>query len=312
MIGDQVHAHALTRVRDALARWQEELHSRYGFAAVSIREDAEEGRLVLHGRVLLPWQVDEARRRAGAAADGVPVECRLTVAADPISGAELGWARPAGPVLDLWRNLAVAQRLPDRGAAQRNRSSQVEPDWPALRVLVRHEGWALVQAADLTLGWTLAEALVEASDNRAAWQRLPRSVAGAIAPVQIASAVLRREAEALLGTPYVWGGTTPGGLDCSGFVQRVYRRAGGLWLPRHSGDQRTQGERVSRTELRPGDLVFLTRKDRPVSHVALCLAEGGAELIHACLRAGRVIAQPLAALLQHYDLRAIRRVAEVS
>lgn len=303
--------HARARMRVALALWEEELHRRYGFAAVALRSEIEDGRLVLRGHVLLPSQEAEAQQRAVEAAGDVPVDTALAVLADPQRGAEIGWARPAGDVLDLWRNLEMAQHLPDHGAAQRNRSSQIEGDWPALRVLARYEGWALVQAADLTLGWAQDQALVDAPDGRTTWQSLVRSAPGTCATVRISSQALYAEAQALLGTPYLWGGTTAGGLDCSGFVQRVYRRAGGLWLPRHSGDQRLQGERVPRAELRCGDLVFLTLKERAVSHVALCLAGGGAELIHACLCTGRVIAQPLDDLLAHYDLRAIRRVAEV-
>lgn len=302
---------ASVRVRAALARWEEELRRRYGFAAVAVRSEAGESCLVLRGHVLLPSQVAEARQRAADAAGAVPVASVLTVLADPQSGAETGWARPAGDVLDLWRNVEMAQLQPDHGAAQRNRTSQVERDWPALRVLARQEGWALVQAADLTLGWARESALVDAPDGRATWQGLVRSVPGERAAVRITGRALCAEARSLLGTSYLWGGTTAGGLDCSGFVQRVYRRAGGLWLPRHSGDQRLQGERVTTSGLRCGDLVFLTLKERAVSHVALCLAGGGAELIHACLRTGCVITQPLEDLLVHYDLRAIRRVAEV-
>lgn len=58
-----------------------------------------------------------------------------------------------------------------------------------------------------------------------------------------------------VGTPYVYGGTSPSGFDCSGFTQYVYRQAG-ISIPRTSGAQGTGGRRVSASEARPGDLVW--------------------------------------------------------
>lgn len=58
-----------------------------------------------------------------------------------------------------------------------------------------------------------------------------------------------------IGVPYVWGGTSPKGFDCSGFTQYVYRKAG-VYLPRTSSQQGRTGTKVSKSELRAGDLVL--------------------------------------------------------
>lgn len=72
-----------------------------------------------------------------------------------------------------------------------------------------------------------------------------------------------------LGTPYVWGGTTPSpGFDCSGYVQYVYRNSG-ISLSRTSEQQFNNGVSVSRSELRPGDLVFFHTYSRGASHVGV-------------------------------------------
>jgi peptidoglycan DL-endopeptidase CwlO len=77
-----------------------------------------------------------------------------------------------------------------------------------------------------------------------------------------------------LGVPYVWGGSSPSGFDCSGFVAYVYAQVG-VSLPHYTGAQWNVGVPVSRSDLQPGDLVFFDG----LGHVGLYI--GGNEFIHA-------------------------------
>lgn len=77
----------------------------------------------------------------------------------------------------------------------------------------------------------------------------------------------------LINTPYRWGGTTTNGIDCSAFVQRVFRHALGIELPRTSIMQSTVGEEVDRDGLQFGDLVFFNTLGRRISHVGIYLGE---------------------------------------
>jgi cell wall-associated NlpC family hydrolase len=86
-------------------------------------------------------------------------------------------------------------------------------------------------------------------------------------------------ARRFLGVPYLWGGITPLGFDCSGLVQSVYRFHG-LDVPRDSKDQRHVGYAVERDELQSGDLLFFP------GHVAISC--GGTDVLHASASRGMV------------------------
>ena len=79
------------------------------------------------------------------------------------------------------------------------------------------------------------------------------------------------------GTPYVSGGASPGGFDCSGFTYYVYQQFG-VGLPRTASGQASVGTTVSRDALAPGDLVFFDTYGG-ISHVAIYV--GGGQILHA-------------------------------
>ena len=77
-----------------------------------------------------------------------------------------------------------------------------------------------------------------------------------------------------LGIPYVWGGATPGGFDCSGLVMYVYAQLG-ISLPHYAAAQYGFGTPVARDQLQPGDLVFFDG----LNHVGIYI--GGGQMVHA-------------------------------
>ena len=81
-----------------------------------------------------------------------------------------------------------------------------------------------------------------------------------------------------LHTPYLWGGKTPFGIDCSGYIQQVYKISG-YFLPRDSGDQAKKGDSVLFDVRKPGDLAFFSDVGKKaVSHVGMVIEED--QIIH--------------------------------
>lgn len=88
-----------------------------------------------------------------------------------------------------------------------------------------------------------------------------------------ASSEIEATANQFLGLPYVWGGTTPNGFDCSGYVQYVFGQHG-ISLPRTAAQQFNVGTSVETSNLQKGDLVFFTTYKPGASHVGIYIADG--------------------------------------
>jgi cell wall-associated NlpC family hydrolase len=87
-------------------------------------------------------------------------------------------------------------------------------------------------------------------------------------------------AQRYAGTPYVWGGESGRGFDCSGFIIRVMRDLGYRSLPHSAAEQFNYGKPIAQALLKPGDLVFFANTYKPgISHVGIYL--GRRRFIHA-------------------------------
>ena len=138
--------------------------------------------------------------------------------------------------------------------------------------LVSHKGWVGVELPDGRRGYIEA-ANVEDFEH---WKRTRK-----LTPENI-----EKTAELFIGVPYLWGGTSPKGMDCSGYAKTVYR-LNGLELTRDADQQAMMGEPVDPgpefENLKKGDLLFFGRKasaDRPerITHVGIYLQKR--EFIH--------------------------------
>lgn len=148
------------------------------------------------------------------------------------------------------------------------RARQVEV---TIRIQERQDMLASAQAGLLDL---LDEEASRRQSEEATLLRQILSGAGAAGIVAVPGSPVET-ALAYHGIPYLWGGETPSGFDCSGLVMYVYRQHG-VVLPHYSGSQFLLGEKILPADLQPGDVVFF---GSPIHHVGIYM--GGDYFLHA-------------------------------
>lgn len=154
-------------------------------------------------------------------------------------------------------------------------------DWLHVRLPNMEEGWVSVQ--DVTSQWVTVTRAGSLRVEGMVVSRAESTEPYAVPRVGWQNALVYT-ARRLLGVPYLWGGSSPFGLDCSGFVQLVYRMCG-LVIPRDA-DLQAEFQRTAEVPLhnvQPGDLIFFAGGNDPhqrtITHVGLILDE--AHFIHS-------------------------------
>ncbi|MCP4711940.1 MAG: C40 family peptidase, partial [Planctomycetes bacterium] len=131
-------------------------------------------------------------------------------------------------------------------------------------ILLRsYPGWYEVELPDGRKGFVKADQVM---DEKAFIEKYPPT----------AQAIIKTGTR-MIGNPYVWGGTSVKGFDCSGFTQTVYKHHG-IQLPRDANMQVKIGQEVSMEndlkDLRPADLLFFGSSINRISHVGMYLGQG--------------------------------------
>lgn len=159
-----------------------------------------------------------------------------------------------------------------------------------IRILGLHDQFSLVMKFDKTIGWIPTQNLemnLILKDFKLP-QTLPTS------PLEF----FKR----WLGTPYVWGGLSSSGIDCSGFTQRYFLEIHGIILPKNSWDQRKLRPSKALSDFQDHDLVFCHRFDGKGTHHVVIYFDG--RFWHS-RRTGGVVCQEKADFLAQYDVEAL-------
>jgi cell wall-associated NlpC family hydrolase len=111
-----------------------------------------------------------------------------------------------------------------------------------------------------------------------------------------------------LGVPYKWGGSSAEtGFDCSGFVRAIYEQSVGLMLPRKAEQQAAATQKIEKTDLKPGDLVFFNTMRRAFSHVGIYIGDG--KFIHSPRAGSEVRVESMGLSYWQHRFDGARRVA---
>jgi cell wall-associated NlpC family hydrolase len=173
---------------------------------------------------------------------------------------------PVVPAPVTEESVATSQPPEHSGPAQ-TVSVPPKPEASAAPVKENRAGWIEVRLADGSKAWAPRASLMTYSRRQ-------------MSPNEVVATGQR-----FYGAPYVWGGQTPNGVDCSGFVQQVFAMSG-YSIPRLADDQYTACQPVGDDIAQPGDLVFFTTYLPGPSHVGIYL--GQRKFLHASSSRGVV------------------------
>lgn len=140
-------------------------------------------------------------------------------------------------------------------------------------------------------------------ERKLARDRAQSSNGGYTGSASVSSSAIVNKAYQYLGVRYVWGGTTPSGFDCSGFIQYVYRSQG-VSLPRTSRAQAASGKYVSIANAQPGDILYFGQSQ--VTHVGIYIGNG--KMIHSPRPGKSVEIVSISWHVNNYRIKGARRI----
>ncbi len=190
-------------------------------------------------------------------------------------------------------------------------TTQITQNDNYFRIIAQQDGMALVQLEDRTLGWVNGGDIsihnMDLSERRSGLRLAER---GKTLTVSSIEPLFCEASKYVNKVKYLHGGKSTGGMDCSAFVQTVFKDACKIIMPRHTLDQMRCGIRVPKKSIGSGDLIFAKVKGRRIMHVGIALFENDGMIFHSCLREKLVIRENIDDFFKHYTFAGAARIVE--
>lgn len=334
----------ILRIKKELRKIKTRYAAQYGAVIFDIEAEIEKKSIILSGRVLSDRQKKEAflaarsiaenavnyskRKKNARKSDSVivapkyEIKNNIKVLSDPNEKMEIGWAIVKDEIIDLNSLFVRKRRNKTGGKAKFKKTIKLKRATQALknevvRLLGKKADQCLVQTKDLAVGWVRKDKISEIKSFFVASKLIPEwkgesFFGGKKTPVEFEKAKLDNFLEKYFSSPYLLGGTTVKGIDCSGLAQKFYWEIFGISLPRHSTDQAMKGKEIIFSKAQFGDLVFLRHRAKKYPHIGIIVSVSGKVDEFLILNARRekkgVVIQAFSDILKDYKLINVKKI----
>jgi cell wall-associated NlpC family hydrolase len=219
--------------------------------------------------------------------------------------AETKWGVGNKVVVEILRKPIQAVRKLGAAAILRNRQTQTSKHYHPFQILEEKENYYLIKMVDGTFGW-VSRKDVKLLKSGNYWKAVKYFLKGKVVAAELpASGKIKRILKSHKGIPYLWGGNTEKGMDCSAFTQGIMLMGLNFLLPRNSRDQKACGIAVKKNAFCPLDILFFVHKQSKRSHVGIWFEN---EVWHFCLDNHGLTNESLKEIKKRYKHTASRRL----